>query len=792
MKYNFTDKNFDKKLLTNNEKSGINRFLLENNSKQTGLIYDFLENDESLLLVNGFLGTGKSLIVEHVLSFLSEDSIVLNYNCFETTILDDILLAFFEEFRKLIALEKITVPKIKTENFTQKINAYFMSIEKPIIVLLDGFDAILKSNKPEILGFIEYISSLQNVKVILKARAFDFSDFSCKYGRVTVLALDKGVFEKYLRAEDCKQIGPLSDELYKHTRGYFLYTTLSLKIMKLRNLTLIDFLDGFAKSFLSFNDFILREVLSLVDPVSGHLIRFLTVMRHPVSVKLLKKLRLYDEDKVLFFINNNLLSRYGEYIYLPDYYKTIAENSISEGVALKLHQGCVELYNTQLPLKPLERDLVISRQTMRNEIEYHSVFLPRRSMVQQELQVSEPVQQILPENKNSNTVVEQESNDEKIKKMSFIFDDDETGVLDKIADSIKNFMISSDNRIAEEKEENTFTLTELMNKAKQKEQQFDFKHAISLYQKALVHKDDDDYHMYLPTIYCKLADANQNISNWYEAQKYYELAEAFYRNAGDLERAYENKYKVANVLFMTFKREKASEILNEIVDKVISDELKIKVLVLLANLTSNFNKVYAYYKEAIGLNALNADKVTLSELYYKFALENENCDNEELALEFYKKCIALDMKENPYLSDSLSNIALIYDDNGRTDLAVKYYLESLKIDEAAKNIGGSYSSLMHLAEIYASTDLEKALAYYNKALEYAHLLKEDFYIISTNLAIGDFYFNRRNNKLAYSHYKDALCRAQKANQTENIQKIQLRIDDIKLRIGEERFVELEK
>ena len=192
---------------------------------------------------------------------------------------------------------------------------------------------------------------LENVKVILVSRTFDLSDFTVNFDRTTVLALDKSIFEKYLRAEDCKQIGPMSDELYKHTRGYFFYTNFALKIMKIRNLTLIDFLDGFAKSFLSFNDFILREGLSLVDPVSGHLFRFLTIMRHPVSVKLLKTLHLYDEEKTLFFLNNNILSRFGEYIYLPDYYKIIAENSILEGVALKLHQGCVDLYNTQLPLK---------------------------------------------------------------------------------------------------------------------------------------------------------------------------------------------------------------------------------------------------------------------------------------------------------------------------------------------------------------------------------------------------------------------------------------------------------
>ena len=98
MEHSFVNKNLDRKLLSSYEVSGINRFLLENNAKQTDLMYKFLLNNTPLLLVNGFVGTGKTALVNHVLNFVSEETIILNYNCFETTILDDILLTFFDEF----------------------------------------------------------------------------------------------------------------------------------------------------------------------------------------------------------------------------------------------------------------------------------------------------------------------------------------------------------------------------------------------------------------------------------------------------------------------------------------------------------------------------------------------------------------------------------------------------------------------------------------------------------------------------------------------------------------------
>ncbi|MBD8926967.1 MAG: YhgE/Pip domain-containing protein, partial [[Eubacterium] rectale] len=87
------------------------------------------------------------------------------------------------------------------------------------------------------------------------------------------------------------------------------YTTLAIKVMQTRKLSLMDFLSGYTKSFLSFNEFILREALSLVDPVSGHLLRFLTIMRHPVNVKLLKTLNLYNAERIAYFVDNMILTR---------------------------------------------------------------------------------------------------------------------------------------------------------------------------------------------------------------------------------------------------------------------------------------------------------------------------------------------------------------------------------------------------------------------------------------------------------------------------------------------------
>lgn len=778
----------------------MNPCLIENNEKQIGQVCDFLMGDKNLLLVNGFRGSGKSQVVKLATDSLSPETILLRYNCLETTILDDMLLSFFESFRHYHLMGKISPPKIKVDNFTQKINSYFHSITAPILVVLDSFDSIVKENKSDVVNFVQHLLSFSNVKVILIAKTFSNYDFSeIEHEKVTTLAFSQKIFEKFLKDNGIKQIGVLSNELYKLSKGYYNYLVLTVNIINLRQLTLVSFLELYSKSYMAFPEFIIREALSLVDPVSAHLFRLLTVMRIPIHFNLIKSLHLYDGSRINFFIQNSILSVEGECLYLKDIFREVLENQIPENVMIKLHSACIDLYNTQLPLKPLERDLKLSRQTMRNEIEYHSMFIPKKPVINPKVvqpMLVEP--SVLPTEQKTTqsedlTKQVEESKEEKINKISFIIEDN--AILDNIADSIKDFVSTTSQGNMLEKESSSMSLKQLLNAAKKEEQNYNYKRVVILYQNALTKTSDEDFYMFLPTIYTKLAQAYQKLSDWYEALEYYTQAQDFYVNASNQEKVYETKLAIANIYYLMYKHDNAKFILSEL-EKTqnLPKELAIKVNLACAKLTNDLHKEHDYYKKSLPLVELGTDKSLVSELYYKYAVTSDELDDPRTAAEFYKKCINLDSnpKHNRYLSKALANIAELYDEVGSTKVAVKYYNESIKIDTVMKNYSGLYGTAIHLAEIFSSVSDEKSLEYLFKALEYAKLLKEAFYIAGASLEIGDFYFRRRDNEHAYKYFMEAYKVAEKSFTKDNIDKIVMRLEDIKRRVPESELLKYQE
>lgn len=825
MQYNFLNIFLDKKELLNQESKSINTFLLENNASQIEQLYQFYHSDVNLLCVNGFLGTGKAQIIDYSTNFLSSETLVLKYNCFESTILDDILLSFFSEFKKLFLQKVILEPKIKTENFSQKINSYFSQIEKPFVIILDSFEAILKENRQEILDFIFHLASFSKIKTILISRTFESSYFensNVRYHRLSTYALEKSLFEKYIKSEKIKFITPTLDEFYKCTRGYYFYTALSVKIMHFRELSLIDFIGNFKASFLSFDDFLEKQSLDLIPATSRNLFWFLSMIRHPVSVDLLNILHLYDESKINFLIEKLILTQENSLIYVQDYFREQVDVSVAPNISQKIHKYIVDLYQTQLPLKPLERNVLISRQTMRKEIEYHNLFLPKRPKIMENIgfdinylaylkglefdleltkskepegQEVEQKQELPTENQAPVDIKVLKNVEINIKDLPFKLSKEEMGLLDNIEEPQLQTppLEISEGQLSTTAEDEKLSLNEIVENAKRAESNYHYVKAIELYKRALNFEEELDYPKLLPIIYTRMAGAYQKVADYENAIKYFNLAQNFYEDSKEFVKANYIKLSISKILYDSYKIDKAKEYLSDIIKYSENPPILItKVYIQLANIEdnlANINGAFEYYKLAVVNSNEAMDVETMSELYFKYALILDDKNDTKNAIEFYEKCINLsdDYKINKFLSSAYSNIATLYLEKNDIESAVKNYTKAYEIDKENNNYDGMYYSSSKLASILQRKQPNDALKYLEIAMDCAKSLNDIFYMASAYLALGDFYYDKKQDEMALAQYVSAYELVKNDFSKDNINKIQMRINDIKFRLGVERF-----
>lgn len=800
MQYQFLNIFLNQKELLAQSKTAIDPFLLENNSAQIEKIYDFYKSNVNLLCVNGFLGTGKSKIVDYSLAFLSKETIVLKYNCFNSTVLDDILLSFFNEFKNMAAQNIISEPKVRTENFTQKINSYFTQIEKPFVIILNSFEAVLDENRAEIIDFISHLNSIDKIKIIIIARTFESKYFSnLKVERITLMGLEKNIFEKYLKAEKIKYTSSNLEEFYKHSRGYYFFLIFTIKLMKTQNLSLEKFLENLHNSYMSFFDFLEKQLTKIIPPQTNTLFWLLSLIRHPISIDLLKKLGLYDEEKINFFFEYFIIAQNNDEIYVQEYFKDKFDEDIPHNMAQKIHQYIIELYETQLPLKPSERNIPISRQTMRKEIEYHWLFLPKRPKKVEKPEASLGYLSYFKGLSSKTAEEEQEPQKEKASEVEKI----DLTQRKNVSLNLESITSLNEPKETEQKtqkkmlDESVLTLQDFIGLIKQAESNYQYAAVIELCDRALTFKNDADYKNSLSSIYAKLAHAYQKVADSENAIKYYNLAKGIYDSKGNQAEASYVKLSIAKVYYDTYKMEKAKDILIEIINQEDNlpylPLLKVKAYLQLADLEENLSNpdaAFHCYKNAISISHQVHDVKTLSELYFKYALALDDKNDVRNAIEFYNKCINLsdDFAVNKFLSSAYSNIATLYLEKNDVGNAQQNYLKAFEIDKSNNNYEGMYYSASKLASIMQKRN--GALEYFETALDCAKLTKDVFYIVSAALATGDYHYDMKQNEIALKYYLYALNLAKNNFSQDNINKINVRINDIKFKLGVEKFENL--
>ena len=142
------------------------------------------------------------------------------------------------------------------------------------------------------------------------------------------------------------------------------------------------------------------------------------------------------------------------------------------------------------------------------------------------------------------------------------------------------------------------------------------------------------------------------------------------------------------------------------------------------------------------------------------------------------------------MSPTYSNLAALYLEKNDTQKAIDNYSKAYDVDKLNDNLEGMYYSSSKLAAMTQKIMPEKAFEYYNAALDCAKLTQDVFYMVSAALALGDFHYDRNQSETALKHYIYALDLAKTGLSQENINKINIRVNDIKFKLGVEKFEKL--
>ncbi len=728
------------------ESTKINHFLLKNLSSEAVKAIDFFASEGKLLYVHGFLGTGKRQFINYVSTFLNKDVIKLEYYCKASTVCDDILLSFIDVIEKN-SLSKAVLHTAKITTLGVKFKQYVESIKKPFVIIIHSFDDIEEQNRGLVVETFASLGEEDNVKLVVSSRAMiqDVLGNLKVDKKIFLKALSKEIFQEFIKSNKVNGTDDAFNDFYKYSRGYYYYTALTIKIVQAMNISLNEFLSKYTMSGMSFDSFLGMTYVNLIPNTIRNFFWFLRSIRHGISVNALAVLELYDDFSIGYLKNNLMIYQEGEMLYVQDYFQQDIDISIPAKTEIRLHKYIINLYEKELKEALQAREIMISRQALRNEIEYHNKRI-------YELEHNTKITPEKPEQKsNSTSQANAQMSEEKVD-------------LNKKRKNAKS--------LADEKK---------------------YTEAIEAYLKIIdEYKKDKDV---VTEVRIDLAKLYYIVGDYDKAQHYYELAENYYEKKEEFINLNYLYYELACLYFSIYKRERAVETIKKVIYSVDTPQsLLVDSCVLLGNIYSEMKQMdeaYRYYTKALESIDENIPESTKSELYFKIALACDEKGDSASAVEYYNKCIKSG-GDKSYIALSYSNLGACCFEDGKLDEAKTYFSKAYSFEKENNNYEGIYYTSSYLAKIYMEKKSSETLKYLLEAKQCAEFINDDYSIIEAAIALGDYYYNHKDMvEKALNEYMKAKKLAENHAGMVDINKIDERINDMKLRMKIEDFEVIE-
>lgn len=729
------------------DKSGIaEKYVLINNEASIKKIYKFFTSDKKILLINGFAGTGKKQITEAFLSKKSNNTSICRYVCTQSSTINDLYLilnSFFKtNFKDFLGQDYNLLT-----NYREKAQYAFSRIENNIIFAIYNFDNVLEENKKEFTNYINALSELKNIKIIIESRTFDSNEIDNQetYSKIMIKALSKELFEDYFNEYDLKTTSNKLEQFYRLTRGYFLFCSISLRILINNGMDLEDLLTRYFASGQTYDKFIANEYYKFIIGTTKNAFNLFIQLRHGLNAKALLEIGAFPDSVLKTLSENGFIYQVDEMYYPTNFLKEQLSNSIKDVV---YKSKLVKYYTAQCEKSLEERDFIISRESLVNEVSYCT---------------------------ETDITVKVEKEKEEQPKIE---------LTPEVTQEVKK-----------ENEEVIPNLSpqELLNLTNHSLEKYDYIQALKYLSAILMNQDTYQDTNLINTSYHLLVEAYSKLSKWEYALYYLNLLEDLYRENDDTPNLDKILYEKANILYNQNKVIDAINILKRLITNTKEKEVIVKGNLLLANisiLANNGMMALSHVKSALANVTTNTDSLILSELYFQHAYLSDEYKDEESAIANYLKCIGLDTTPNKYIALSYSNLGEIYTDKEMFEEAKTNFQKANELEKSLENDYGAYYTLSKIVELTPKEDKETRLRLMNEARDYAINSRDNEAIITSTVTIGDMFYDYAMPKDALIEYYNLYTQGKDIIESENLKKLKTRINDLKVRLTKEEFEEL--
>ena len=760
----------------------MNQGFFQFNNSAMNEIMDFIDSPYDIFFLSGPKGSSKSETIEKIIPELSENNLIFRHFCFENSVIDDFLLNFYDDLKNFSLSKKLSLKKFVTGDFKEKVTHYFKTIESNCLVIIENFEKV--ENNPEIVSFLSHLSKFPNVKIIIVSRNKNSSFPEIEIQSYQLEQISKEDFKSKLTI----LTNPLDEEtkeaFYIITQGFELYLNMSIKYCTNAGITILDLIDEFGRRDDTFEHFIISKFINQTASNYRDFFRILSVLSHPVSAEFIKNYNLGNVNYIDYLSKNFLVSNFDNEIYVKDYFKDYVKENLSVQDKIDYYNKLVDIYENELTKSPKDRLLRLSRESIRKEIELFKSNIPIVNTKSSKAISYIGISSFNFDNEPAapRSVLSEKLRKIKERKNQITKDEQNILAAKRLQDSGQKSLIE------ENKAKNRQFIISLINESRNSSQNYKYKEANEILLRALNIDSDNEFKIEISELIAK----NYELLNEYQyAQKYYEYAKNHAKETKD-SRICEIECNIALLNKKQYNIDVAKEQFIAIAaNDSYSDKYRAIASLELGEIEEtkgNVEQSAKHYENALSFSLGNNKELSAKSYYRLAVLYDENGDIEN-AVKYYKKnyTLSAEHNENKYYSISLTNLASIYMEQSKYQEAANFLKLALSYDIENNDLENMYYSQKELAKLYAQIDRQNAIGYYQQALNSAKQLKDSFKIALVYFEAGEFFYDNGEDEKALTNFFNAKKALGNNPKDENVARINSRIRDIKMRLNSVNF-----